>query len=738
LTETVSRLAWSVLRACQSIAQDYSGSISPNSRIVREAARLASLNAIWRARQEVVPESTPSSSGFRFSQLSRAAQLEGVRRSEVDAIEKYVLESVPESDSLSRISGVSDAEFTEILGETHSLGCFLLPEGRQDAVYRRSMGAYYTPRQISNHITERTIGPLLDSLIQEVSNGSRKSVERLMKLRTLDPACGPGTFLLSAAKQITDRLERIREAARRGGLASIANEELSGHAKKLAGGLYGVDLDDAALEIADFSIRYELGLDMSDSHSLRGANLRIGNSLISLKSKNTRMVLDSFFQNPSSRNAFEWSHEFSGVVGKENLMNPPYERLKPNMAEFMRERLLTGPRDIHQDEFEVYRVRLLEDVEYFRSSGEYQLGNTHTIDTYRLFIERALQLTREGGRVGFVVPSTLLGDLSARKLRRNLLLNNRVEIVEEFTEGSRLFPGVTQAVCIMVVERGGKTVKLKGSFNLGNLDQARKGTCITIRLNDIEKTMGDSLPIPRVPREGWGILDKLHRNPSLGTLSWAENRRGELDLTMDREYVLKEPKGHRLIRGSHISRYSFVEAPELIREYVNVEAFSKKLGSSKRAVHMGKPRIACQQVSNRSQRWRLKFAPVPSKSVLANSCNYIVASEDLGHDVLAYLLGVLNSDLMNWRFEVSNTNNHVSNRELSSLPIVDITAMDDRQRRLMESLVRLVKTGDMAAVEAHVHALYGLHSKEAKKLMTYRGAAEEETDAVLKNLSRLL
>jgi len=56
----------------------------------------------------------------------------------------------------------------------------------------------------------------------------------------------------------------------------------------------------------------------------------------------------------------------------------------------------------------------------------------------------------------------------------------------------------------------------------------------------------------------------------------------------------------------------------------------------------------------------------------------------------------------------------------------------------MESLVRLVKTGDMAAVEAHVHALYGLHSKEAKKLMTYRGAAEEETDAVLKNLSRLL
>ena len=112
--------------------------------------------------------------------------------------------------------------------------------------------------------------------------------------------------------------------------------------------------------------------------------------------------------------------------------------------------------------------------------------------------------------------------------------------------------------------------------------------------------------------------------------------------------------------------------------------------------------------------------------------------EDLGSDVLPYLLGVLNSDLMNWRFEVSNTNNHVSNRELSSLPIVDITAMDDRQRGLMESLVQQVKSANTAAIEAHVMALYGLHAQEAKRIMMYRGAAKEEIDAVLKNLSPLL
>ncbi|UCH05278.1 MAG: Eco57I restriction-modification methylase domain-containing protein, partial [Candidatus Thorarchaeota archaeon] len=681
MTESIGKLAWSVLRACQSTGQEYSSAIAPNSRVVREAARLASLNVIWGVRHGAEPESVASSSGFRFSRLSHAATLDEVQQSEVEAIEKYVLDTLPETDGLARISGFSDSEFTELLGDTHSMGCFLLPEGKEDAGHKRSMGAYYTPRGVSDHIAERTMGLLLDALIQEVSRGSVRSLTRLMTLRTLDPACGPGTFLLSAAKQFTNRIERIREASAKGNLTRIADEKLNGYPENIARGLYGVDLDAAALEIADFSIRYELGLDLSDSHSLRDANLRRGNSLISLRGRTDKPSLESFFEDSSSRYAFEWSDEFSEILGRAGggfdfiLMNPPYERLKPNMAEFMRERLLMGSREIHDEEFEGYRKRLSEDVEYFRNSGEYKLGNTHTIDTYRLFIERALQLTREGGRIGFVVPSTLLGDLSAHKLRRSLLLNNRVETVEEFNEGSRLFPGVTQAVCIVVVERGGTTIKLRGSFNLDNLDEAEKSTGLTIDIQDIQETMGDSLVIPRVPGEGWSILEKLHRNPPLGQLSWLKNRRGELDLTMHKEYVRKGRGDAQLIRGSHITRYSIVETPETKCECVNVAAFSKKLGSSRRIAHLRKPRLACQQVSNRAQRWRLKFAPVPSEVVLANSCNYIVVREDLGSDVLPYLLGVLNSDLMNWRFEVSNTNNHVSNRELSSLPIVDITAM---------------------------------------------------------------
>ena len=85
-------------------------------------------------------------------------------------------------------------------------------------------------------------------------------------------------------------------------------------------------------------------------------------------------------------------------------MNPPYERLKPNLAEFLRERLLTGEREIHLENFSKHKERLSEDVTYFRESGEYEIGNRYSIDTHRLFIERTLHLTREGSTIGFIVP----------------------------------------------------------------------------------------------------------------------------------------------------------------------------------------------------------------------------------------------------------------------------------------------------------------------------------------------
>jgi hypothetical protein len=165
----------------------------------------------------------------------------------------------------------------------------------------------------------------------------------------------------------------------------------------------------------------------------------------------------------------------------------------------------------------------------------------------------------------------------------------------------------------------------------------------------------------------------------------------------------------------------------------------KKLGVSSRAAHIKRNRIACQQISNRTQRWRLKFASIPPNVVLANSCNYLVDNLSSNRSRSLFLLGVLNSELMNWRFSLTNTNNHVSTRELTQLPIPDLdTSTSQNIYPLLIEEVRRFKSGCMSPkVEALVFALYGFSTNEAKAVLKIRLTPEIEIRAILHELELL-
>jgi Alw26I/Eco31I/Esp3I family type II restriction m6 adenine DNA methyltransferase len=576
-----------------------------------------------------------------------------------------------------------------------------------------------------------TIGAELDRRLAGIQSGDLEEFEQFLSLKVLDPACGPGAFLISAIEVFRKRRSTIEAAAKKVGQPSI---DLPGLLRE---NLFGVDIDKAALEIADVSIALLLGQNPVSATSSFGVRLKQGNSLVMMNGWDGFANHKSFFEDPASRCPFEWQSEFPDILARGAkgfdfiVMNPPYEMLKPNLAEFLRERLQSGDRNIHLQEFEDYRADLREDIAYFRNSGEYALGNRYTINAYRLFIEQVLRLARPGGRLGFVVPSTLLGDISAGLLRRHLLSRHCLVRLDEYTESARLFPGVTQSVCVMTIETCSTTESLSASFGLSDVHDAQTKIRLKLRVDDIEQVMGESMVIPRVNQTGWRILKTLHENPTLGSLTWLQNRRGELDLTLNKEHIRLSKKGSRLVRGADISRYT-LQPIKRKSESVGLSSFVKSLGSSARSPHIFSSRIACQQVSNRAQRWRLKFAPVPPKTLLANSCNYVAVDPSEKEWLLSYLLGILNSDLLNWRFDLSNANNHVSNRELASLPIADPHSQNQRITDLVGEIVNdvqdvLSKGGSpSSSVEARVFLLYGLGLNEARFVMTSRGASQEE------------
>ena len=118
----------------------------------------------------------------------------------------------------------------------------------------------------------------------------------------------------------------------------------------------------------------------------------------------------------------------------------------------------------------------------------------------------------------------------------------------------------------------------------------------------------------------------------------------------------------------------------------------------------GKRRLICQQISNAASARRLLFCYCAPNDILGNSCNYISAEAN----ILARLNIILNSPLLNWRFRITSSNNHINNYELDELPIVELNGVDGRR-----------EFASRAELSDYVCGLYGLNKKETEFIRKY-------------------
>ncbi|MEO7415257.1 MAG: N-6 DNA methylase [Opitutaceae bacterium] len=294
---------------------------------------------------------------------------------------------------------------------------------------RKAGGVYYTPTYIVNYIVAQTVGPL-------VAGKTPKQVERLT---VLDPACGSGSFLLGAyefllawhldyyvthdpaawAKKKQPPIYETSPNAHGVGRGS-GNWLLTTAERKriLVNNLYGVDIDAQAVEVTKLSLLLkvlegearELQGKQLDFHRVLpdlGNNIKCGNSLIG-SDFYAQADLPEFDDEARIKiNAFDWKHEFKPIMDAGGfdavIGNPPYVLLQ-----------------------------ILEQPEVFAyTSARYRVAR-YKIDTYHLFIERGLTLTKEGGRFGLIVPNTFLRNKHARELRQLILDASEPDVLRLF------------------------------------------------------------------------------------------------------------------------------------------------------------------------------------------------------------------------------------------------------------------------------------------------------------------
>jgi hypothetical protein len=118
--------------------------------------------------------------------------------------------------------------------------------GFEPGEQRRRLGAHYTSRALTEIMVERTLAPLLPEDARP---------EAILALRICDPAMGAGAFLVEVCRKLADHLVRAWERAG-GAPEEGADEDSLRHARRLVAAtcLRGVDKNPLAVDLARMSL----------------------------------------------------------------------------------------------------------------------------------------------------------------------------------------------------------------------------------------------------------------------------------------------------------------------------------------------------------------------------------------------------------------------------------------------------------------------------------------------------
>ena len=134
---------------------------------------------------------------------------------------------------------------------------------------RKLTGSYYTPESLISRLLDEALDPILDE-----AERAPDPEQALLGLRVLDPACGSGHFLISAAHRIAGRLASVRV----GGVEPTPAELRTALRDVVGRCLYGIDINPMAVELCKVSLWLEANdnrrpLGFLDHHIVCGNSL---------------------------------------------------------------------------------------------------------------------------------------------------------------------------------------------------------------------------------------------------------------------------------------------------------------------------------------------------------------------------------------------------------------------------------------------------------------------------------
>ncbi|OPG56713.1 DUF7149 domain-containing protein [Helicobacter pylori] len=409
-----------------------------------------------------------------------------------------------------------------------------------------------------------------------------------------------------------------------------------------------------------------------------------------------RKKLDDALSGREYQNAFEWRFEFPEVLNDEGdflgfdciIGNPPYMQVKKG---------------------------LYSSIFYPFSEGK-DIGKQNT---YKIFIELGFNLTKQKGLISLITQSSIMCDCSAQFTRELLLKYCQIHYFVEFNKKQKLFSNVIQGVCILefLKDRPSKEHAFKIAINNTQI-QMNQIQYEQIKQDEILKFF-PLYEIPLIKSGEMEIVRKIKTDKILLRDLLEKSLQGNINTIHLKDIQDQKETNGRIYKGANCHRY-FLDTQYLFAKdnQITQQIFEKNYYQNI---------IVTQNITGTSDTYRIHANLIEVKNqemLFLDTCNLSYCKE---REHAKFLVGLLNSRLLDWLFRKTSTNNHVNLYELETLPIPQITKSNkptaDKITDCAKQILALKEKDPKAntqelekEIDALVYQLYNLTDEEIKTI----------------------
>ncbi len=255
------------------------------------------------------------------------------------------------------------------------------------------------------------------------------------------------------------------------------------------------------------------------------------------KEKKLVAQVDALAKRPDRR-FFHWEVEFPevffGFADANQRQIKHKERVKEGSAGFD---VVIGnpPYDVLAEK--ELGTNLEEILGYLNALPVYQPACKGKQNLYKVFICRGVQQLRQGGRLGLIVPMSLLGDDQAVGVRKMLLTNSSLRAVEAFPQKDdpkrRVFEDAKLSTCVFVTSKSSDDTPFRARVHPGK-DIEETSPSLVIRRNDVKLYDPENQPIVACSQADWDLAVRVMSSGRMKRLGdYCTAYQGEVNETTD-------------------------------------------------------------------------------------------------------------------------------------------------------------------------------------------------------------